>query len=1639
MNKTKAYLLATVTVVVLVAVFFAYRSTVYHTEISNFRLSASVMDSAGISSRSHFILETSSPLSPQVLEKYIKTSPDIGFSIKKVQVASLSSGNTDPTATTSNIFEIIPDQELPADQILTIQVPKGPIADREYSWAYQVKAPFQIVASTPKDKGIDVPTNSGIEIQFNRDIDTSGAKYLELIPAIPGRTEISGNKITFIPTNPLQDRSIYSVKIHAGLKAMNSSDVLPTDQTLQFQTTSASYDQNRSGVSFERQFSEFRPNADIRLGVYAWRTDRVTATVYRFDSAQELVASVNKVQSESPWAKYLSNIDPGVDKAQKIFNSDLNIEKRGESTYDASGIVSLPQQLAVGYYAIVIQNGKSRDISWFQVNPVASFTAFSSVNSLVWLKDINSGKNSAGVALYFDGKPVATTGVDGVGTFDTPAELVSTSTTYYYSSPRGRQFLIAKLSTGDLAIPIENQYGYSGLIQSRDKWWDYVSLNKEIYLPTDVIKFWGLVKPRQGSSPTDEITVKLSNSYWMYDASREVKYAETKIKLSDYSTVSGELSYTGLKPGTYSLTFLDGDEVITNKTVTVSAYIKPAYKITVSPDKNVIFAGESSVFKVKTQFFDGTPLSNVDLSYSYYGYMGNGSDSRGTLTLNAQGEGYITLPTTYKNEDNDWASYWPKYLYLNVQPARSEEGNITGSAQVTVFGPKIYNTISESKQGDIVSFDIKTQDVVIKDPYSAENFFDHSQFLGGARSGVSTKVDILEMVYTKTQTDTGYDWINKLTYPIYTYETKERPISTVTIISDQNGIARMSYTVDKTKMYKFVFTSFDAQGRTVKDNRYVYGNFSEDTTNIIDYYYHLDPQASKSNYHIGDAIDLKLRINSRTDPPAIPGGYLFMTVNNGSIGYQMSDTPEFVSTFSAQNIPNISVTPAWFAANRFHTTYGSQVSFDAGDRRLKIDVTKDKTTYKPGENVSLNIKVTDKDGKPVRAEVNLSALDEAVFSIRPSESDPVENIYANIYSELNTRTSNMPAAGRGGAEKGGGDGDTPRSDLREMAIFQTIETDSSGFAHANFKLPDNITSWRLTSQALTKDLWAGKSIDFIPVTLPFFVDTTLNKTYLAGDDLTVRLRSFGAEALSSQTNYTVKSTTLPFREMKFQGSGDIFAHIGLLTTGVHEVTFSAQTGAYSDSLIRPVTVLDSYFTKYASQYYSGVNGLKLTNDKDALGYTDITFGIGTTGRIYNILRGLEYSWGQRIDQKASAFIATKMLNTYFKQNNEVPEFNANKYQSYSGGIQLLPYSSDDMGLSAIAAHLIDDDTLDRPALRAYLLNSLNDKKSDTSCVVLALYGLTAFKEPVLTKLNVMKDDATLSTEDKIYIALGLDALGAKEDAKSYYEKEIQPKIVRNNPQAYIGGLSKDNTVIMTALSAALAVSIGEPEYKAFAEYADQNWPKLTLSNFERLLYVKNALKNLDTSDVSFSYTVGSKTINKTLKNNEVLTLTLSPQDLEDFTLGAVTGDLTVVTSYERKSDPSTIVKDKNLELMRTYSVNGVSTSEFEDGDLVEVRLLPSFEDLALDGTYQIVDYLPSGLRPITEEANYPYRSYGGNFPYEVNDQKVTFLIPKGYMLPIKYYAKVINKGTFKAEPAILQSTQSVYSITTSNAALIKIK
>lgn len=162
-----------------------------------------------------------------------------------------------------------------------------------------------------------------------------------------------------------------------------------------------------------------------------------------------------------------------------------------------------------------------------------------------------------------------------------------------------------------------------------------------------------------------------------------------------------------------------------------------------------------------------------------------------------------------------------------------------------------------------------------------------------------------------------------------------------------------------------------------------------------------------------------------------------------------------------------------------------QTSLEA--KYLKVQVTPQQTELQPGAEETVQLQLQDNQGKPIKGQFTVMAVNEAVLQLtgyRPP--DLVKTVYAE--QSISTRFSdnrpnvvleNMtsPLAkgwGYGGGFSTGAANTRVRKDFQALAYYNgSVITDANGKASVKFKLPDDLTTWRVMAVATDGNLDFG--------------------------------------------------------------------------------------------------------------------------------------------------------------------------------------------------------------------------------------------------------------------------------------------------------------------------------------------------------------------------------------------------------------------------------------------------------------------------------------------------------------------------------------------------------------------------------------
>ena len=195
-----------------------------------------------------------------------------------------------------------------------------------------------------------------------------------------------------------------------------------------------------------------------------------------------------------------------------------------------------------------------------------------------------------------------------------------------------------------------------------------------------------------------------------------------------------------------------------------------------------------------------------------------------------------------------------------------------------------------------------------------------------------------------------------------------------------------------------------------------------------------------------------------------------------------------------------------------------KLAVDPFEKRLKVDVARNKSEFRPKESVTLKFKVRDSRDAAVKACLSVAVVDVGVLNLIGYETpDPFGRFYGEKplsvqSSETRLHVVGQREYGEKGEDPGGGAGENMlstslaltevelRGDFKSTAYWNpAILTDDVGEASVTFDLPSNLTSFKVMAVAQTVDSSFGRGDDVFRVTKPLQLQPSMPRFVRAGD------------------------------------------------------------------------------------------------------------------------------------------------------------------------------------------------------------------------------------------------------------------------------------------------------------------------------------------------------------------------------------------------------------------------------------------------------------------------------------------------------------------------------------------------------------
>jgi uncharacterized protein YfaS (alpha-2-macroglobulin family) len=267
------------------------------------------------------------------------------------------------------------------------------------------------------------------------------------------------------------------------------------------------------------------------------------------------------------------------------------------------------------------------------------------------------------------------------------------------------------------------------------------------------------------------------------------------------------------------------------------------------------------------------------------------------------------------------------------------------------------------------------------------------------------------------------------------------------------------------------------------------------------------------------------------------------------------------------------------------------------DKYLKVAVQPTQASLEPGTPATVKLELTDHQGHPTKGQLTVMVVNEAVLQLsgyRPP------NLVDTVYSQqpIATRfsdnrpdvvieqpTVNIPKGwGYGGGLSKGAANTRIRKNFQALAYYNgSVITDAQGKTSVTFKLPDDLTKWRVMVVATDGNLRFGNGEGTFMTTKPLITNAILPQfarpgdALLAGLSLTNNTGSTGdliiKGELKGNLQFSQNNPTTTTLHTKAQTATHAYRFpITAGSSGVGEVQFSTQLNTATDAFEVPLEI-----------------------------------------------------------------------------------------------------------------------------------------------------------------------------------------------------------------------------------------------------------------------------------------------------------------------------------------------------------------------------------------------------------------------------------------------------------------------------------
>jgi uncharacterized protein YfaS (alpha-2-macroglobulin family) len=267
-------------------------------------------------------------------------------------------------------------------------------------------------------------------------------------------------------------------------------------------------------------------------------------------------------------------------------------------------------------------------------------------------------------------------------------------------------------------------------------------------------------------------------------------------------------------------------------------------------------------------------------------------------------------------------------------------------------------------------------------------------------------------------------------------------------------------------------------------------------------------------------------------------------------------------------------------------------------KRLNTKVKMSQATINPGKEIEGEVQLTDFKGKTIKGEIAIAVVDDALLSLSANYKenyDILDTFYrlgdlgVRNFQTL-TQLIGRRTFGKKGANPGGGGGGTEiRSDFKNTALWiPHAETDDDGKYHFKFKVPDNLTTWKVIAISVDDNHRFGFGETEFLASKPLMIEPALPNFLIAGDIFNTKILLSNRTGSDQNVQINANASNLELKEkeksvtLKNNANSSILIPSKTKDSGTTNLTVKAKAGQFDDAFSVQIPVLRNSITKVIS-------------------------------------------------------------------------------------------------------------------------------------------------------------------------------------------------------------------------------------------------------------------------------------------------------------------------------------------------------------------------------------------------------------------------------------------------------------------------